>query len=325
LEADALHFSTDIWSSSVVIGGLILVAVSQWLQIPWLLKADAVAAMGVAGIVVYVSLQLGRKTIADLLDAMPPGQRQEAIHAVEHVDGILEVRDPRFRRSGPEVFADMTLLVSRETALEKAQSIAEQAEQALQTVIPSVDVVFNVAPIVPEDEDVLTTIRMLAARHGMGAHGMRIYDANGGLALELHLEIDDKLTLNEAHDLSEAFEADIHSAIPRIMQIDTHLEPIGEGTSLHQPSIDNNTRDKKLLLEKLVEVSQETGVTIEYSSLSIWRVTGELMVSFHCHLPPDMPMTEAHLVTVRVEQALRARIHNLGRVVIHVEPAQVIS
>jgi cation diffusion facilitator family transporter len=325
LEADALHFSTDIWSSSVVIGGLVLVSVSEWLNLPWLLKADAVAAMGVAGIVINVSLQLGRKTIADLLDAMPPGQREEAIHAVQHIDGVMAVEEPRFRRSGPEVFADMTLLVSRETTLEKAQAIAEAAEKALQSVIPNVDVVFNVAPVIPENEDMLTTVRMLAARHGIGAHGMRIYDSDGGLALELHLEIDDKLTLNEAHDLSESFEADVHRAIPRIHQIDTHLEPAGEGTSLSQPSADNIARDKKLLLEKLAEVSRETGVTIEYASLSIWRVTGELMVSFHCHLPPDMSMTEAHLVTVKVEQALRARIHNLGRVVIHVEPVQISS
>ncbi len=322
LEADALHFSTDIWSSSVVIGGLILVTAAEWLNMPWLLRADALAALGVAGIVVYVSLQLGSKTIADLLDAMPPGLRQEAIHAVEHVDGILEVRNPRLRRSGPEVFADMTLVVSRETALEKAQSIANQAEMTLQSVIPNVDVVFNVAPVISEDEDMLTTIRMVAARHGLGAHGMRIYEAHDGLALELHLEMDDTLTLNEAHALSEAFEADVLSTVPRIKQIDTHLEPTGEGTSLHQPSANNNTRDKRLLMAKLAEVSQETGVTIEYSSLSVWRVTGELMVSFHCHLPPNMPMTEAHLLTVKVEQALRDRIHNLGRVLIHVEPVQ---
>ena len=68
LEADALHFSTDVWSSTVVIVGLGLVKLSEWLHLPWLVKADAVAAMGVAGIVIYVSLQLGRRTIAGLLD-----------------------------------------------------------------------------------------------------------------------------------------------------------------------------------------------------------------------------------------------------------------
>src|SRR4030042_4670637 len=72
-EADALHFSTDIWSSAVVIVGLIFVRLSDRLNISWLVKADAIAAIGVAGIVVYVSIQLGKRTIKGLVDAIPPG------------------------------------------------------------------------------------------------------------------------------------------------------------------------------------------------------------------------------------------------------------
>ncbi|MGD0783252.1 MAG: cation diffusion facilitator family transporter, partial [Candidatus Aminicenantales bacterium] len=71
LEADALHFSTDVWSSSVVVAGLILVGLAHALRAPWLAKADAVAALGVSAIVVLVSIALGKKTIADLLDGVP--------------------------------------------------------------------------------------------------------------------------------------------------------------------------------------------------------------------------------------------------------------
>ena len=99
LEADALHFSTDIWSSSVVIVGLILVVLSARLGIPWLAKADAVAAMGVAGIVVFVSLQLGKKTVTALLDAVPAGLRDEVTRAVR-VPGVQEVRRTVFAAAG---------------------------------------------------------------------------------------------------------------------------------------------------------------------------------------------------------------------------------
>ncbi len=56
LEADALHFSTDIWSSLVVLMGLILVLIAKRTGIAWLVKADAAAALIVAGIVIHVSL-----------------------------------------------------------------------------------------------------------------------------------------------------------------------------------------------------------------------------------------------------------------------------
>src|ERR1035437_8546574 len=55
LEADALHFSTDIWSSTVVLFGLIAFQFLHWKN------ADSIAALLVAIIVLYVSYQLGRK------------------------------------------------------------------------------------------------------------------------------------------------------------------------------------------------------------------------------------------------------------------------
>jgi divalent metal cation (Fe/Co/Zn/Cd) transporter len=75
LHADALHFATDIWSSSVVIIGLAFVWMERYFQKPWLSKADPIAALIVAGVVVYVSWRLARQTIDALLDAAPAGVR----------------------------------------------------------------------------------------------------------------------------------------------------------------------------------------------------------------------------------------------------------
>src|SRR5712692_1426662 len=68
LEADALHFSTDIWSSGVVALGLLLVLLGRAYGIGWLRDADPIAALFVAGVVVYVSWRLARRTIDALLD-----------------------------------------------------------------------------------------------------------------------------------------------------------------------------------------------------------------------------------------------------------------
>src|SRR5467141_2740481 len=77
LDADALHFSTDVWSSGVVILGLALVLIGERLGISWLTKADPIAALVVAMIVVYVSWRLARQTIDALLDAAPTGIRSD--------------------------------------------------------------------------------------------------------------------------------------------------------------------------------------------------------------------------------------------------------
>src|SRR5436305_1648703 len=113
LEADALHFSTDIWSSGVVVLGLLLVMLGRTWNIDWLRDADPVAALFVAGVVVYVSWRLARKTIDALLDAAPAGVRNRIISAVSKVDGLLEVDRVRIRRAGNRYFADLSIGLAR--------------------------------------------------------------------------------------------------------------------------------------------------------------------------------------------------------------------
>src|SRR5262252_453989 len=79
LEADALHFSTDIWSSGVVVVGLAMVLLGRKLGISWLIGADPIAALFVAGVIVFVSTRLARKTIDALLDTAPAGARTQII------------------------------------------------------------------------------------------------------------------------------------------------------------------------------------------------------------------------------------------------------
>src|SRR6266852_1547043 len=91
LQADALHFGTDVLSSGVVILGLLLVLAGRRLQIAQLQNADTVAALFVAGVVMYVSSRLARQTIDALLDAAPAGVRSQIMNEVARIDGVLEV------------------------------------------------------------------------------------------------------------------------------------------------------------------------------------------------------------------------------------------
>ena len=162
-------------------------------------------------------------TIAALLDGVPASVRDDVVRAVR-VPGVLEVRRVRVRRSGPESFADVRLTVARDTPLEKTHEIAVAAESAVRQVLPGADVVVQVDPVKSDHEGVLTTVRMLAAEQGMGAHGVRIYDLqSGGHLLELHLEVSDALTVEQAHERASAFEEALRKTLPSIDQVVTHL------------------------------------------------------------------------------------------------------
>ena len=317
LEADALHFSTDVWSSSVVIVGLVLVRLAGVLKIPWLAQADAVAAMGVAGIVIYVSIQLGMRTITDLLDAVRPGLRDQ-VRQVTLVPGVEGIKRVRVRRSGPETFADVTLLVSRNTPFEDAHAIAGHAKAKVQELLPGADVVIHVNPIVSADEDIATKVRILAARRGIGAHSIRSRQTEDGRWLEFHLEVADDLNLDQAHEVATHFEEELRREVPELESIVTHIEP-DDNVGIIQPATE---AEKQRVMQALTQLTEETDIIGEPHYLRVESLNGELMVSFHCDIDPTTPLSDAHALTERVEQFLRSHLPNLGRVVIHVEPPE---
>jgi cation diffusion facilitator family transporter len=147
LEADALHFSTDIWSSGVVILGLFLAKLGEWVTgLAFLHQADSVAAIMVGLIVVYVSVKLGIRTIQALLDTAPAGMEKDIIAAVENLPGVTDCHSVRLRYSGPQLFVDIHVLVDGNQTLKDAHSLTEEIERVIQKLVPNADVTVHPEP-----------------------------------------------------------------------------------------------------------------------------------------------------------------------------------
>jgi cation diffusion facilitator family transporter len=139
LEADALHFQTDVWSSAVVIVGLLAVKAGLW----W---GDAVAALGVSAVVVWVSVRLGRRTVDALLDTAPVGMEQRIAKAVEAVEGVRDCHHVRLRYSGPVLFIDLHVLVDGGQTLAQAHRLTETIETVIGEIAPQADVTVHPEP-----------------------------------------------------------------------------------------------------------------------------------------------------------------------------------
>jgi cation diffusion facilitator family transporter len=151
LEADALHFSTDIWSSGVVILGLACVKAGDvWPRFGWLRYADAVAAIIVALIVIYISYELGMRTVHALLDAAPAGMEEKIIQAAEALPGVKNCHNVRVRYSGAQLFVDAHVLVDGGQTLQQAHDLTDEVERAIQAVAPNADVTVHPEPAPPQ-------------------------------------------------------------------------------------------------------------------------------------------------------------------------------
>ncbi|SPE41483.1 Cation diffusion facilitator family transporter [Candidatus Sulfopaludibacter sp. SbA3] len=147
LEADALHFQTDVWSSAVVVLGLAAVKASaRYPRLVFLRDADAIAALGVSILVVWVSLQLGRRTIDALMDRAPEGMEERILAVVEAVPGVRDCHNLRMRYSGPVLFIDLHVLVDGAQSLTQAHQLTETVEHAIQELAPLADVTVHPEP-----------------------------------------------------------------------------------------------------------------------------------------------------------------------------------
>jgi cation diffusion facilitator family transporter len=152
LEADALHFSTDIWSSAVVVVGLAGVVISHHFPtLAWMQKTDAVAALFVAGIVLKVTGKLGGRTIHALLDATPDGDAIEKIKTtVGKIEGVYDCHAVRARHSGPVYFVDLHITVDVEKTLRSVHALADHVEDVVREILPDADVTVHPEPHEPD-------------------------------------------------------------------------------------------------------------------------------------------------------------------------------
>jgi len=147
LEADALHFHTDIWSSSVVIVGLLGVFIANHVPaLKFLEKTDAVAALGVALIVVGVSLQLGKRTVHALLDSAPSGLQAKIKKTVEALPGVSDCHQIRLRISGHLMFVDVHVTLDGRQSLNEAHELTETIETAIRDIAPEADITVHPEP-----------------------------------------------------------------------------------------------------------------------------------------------------------------------------------
>ena len=315
LEADALHFSTDIWSSSVVILGLALVWIGRSYHVDWLRRADPIAALFVAGVVISVSWRLARRTVDALLDAAPAGVRSQILERIRTVDGVLEVERVRFRKAGNRFFADVSVGLERNFTFQRSEQVSDAVTSRVREVLPNADVMVHSVPRAGRAENIFDRIRGVATRHNFNVHDVSVQDLNGQLHVEQHLELDERLSMKQAHDEVTRLETEMRGEVPEIATILTHIE--SEPATIE--------RGEEIVLEpeleqRLKNIVKEFPEVMDVHEFQFKKVRARLYVSCHCTLPDDMPLSRVHDVQTSLEIRFKHDAPELFRVLIHPEP-----
>jgi cation diffusion facilitator family transporter len=316
LEADALHFSTDIWSAGVVLLGLLLVLTGRKLHIDWLRDSDPIAGLFVAGVVISVSWRLARRTIDQLLDAAPAGIRSQIQEAVSRVDGVLEVDRVRIRRAGNRYFADLNVGLARTVTFQRSGHLAAAVSEAVHRILPDADVTVQPLPRAQHSENIFDRIRAAATDRNLNVHDISVQDFAGQLHVEQHVELDERMTLKAAHDQVTELEADMRRDVPEIAEILTHIE--SEPATIETP--EELVSDAELE-RRLKAVAAEFPEILDMHDFVARRVRGRLYVSCHCTFSDDLSLASVHDIQTELEIRFKQVAPELFRVLIHPEPS----
>jgi len=309
LASNALHFGSDLAGSTAVLIGLLL-ARAGWLE------GDAAAALFVAVLVMVAAARLMRRNVDVLMDRVPADAEQAARAAIERMEPGVQLRRLRMRQAAGRHFADVVIGVSPDAGVAQGHAAADAVEAAVQSALPQSDVVVHVEPA-PEDAALRERISAaaLTVPRVREMHNIRVVAVDDGLQVALHLKLPQDLTLREAHAVGSQVERAIADAVPEVVSVQTHLEPLREPTAGSAPAgagIDADAERVRTLVER------RTGSPPR--EVRFLQTEDGLVAFLTLGLDPGCTLAEAHGLASEVEEDVRRALPELADVSVHTEP-----
>ena len=317
LEADAMHFTTDIWSSAVVLVGLACVLAADYVEpgsLPYavLTRADAVAALGVAVIVLMVSWNMARNAVLTLMDGGMSEETRRVRAALAESAPAYAAKRVRVRESGARHFVELVVSAPSSLRVDMAHEITTMLENIVRGVLPDAETTVHVEPEEDGRRDFYATSYRLASLHGLMIHNLRLVMQDDGMHVEVHIELPENMPLAEAHERVTAYETDLRQRVGARYVV-SHMEP-------------RSGRDRgERRVVSLEAVTEAVRAALRNSPLHdahhIDVHDGEegTSLSFHCRSSAST-VAEGHMQATHLEADIRDRLPGLAQIVIHVEP-----
>ncbi len=310
LEADALHFGSDMWSSVAVLIGLGLVLFGY----TW---ADSIAAIIVAIFICIAGWRLGRRTLETLTDTAPAGVSDKITASVLRIPGVVAIERLRVRQVGDVLFVDLAVAVSRTLPLDRVTILKERIVNAVRRDNPAAETTITVEPRALDDESVLERVMVIARNRALAVHHVTVHAIEGRLAVALDLEVNGSLPLGSAHEIASGLEEAIREELGPQVEVETHIEPLQPHD---EPGHDARPERVAAVHDALIEIATKIDLVGEVHDVRVRHVEGGEIVNFHCRVDSALKVADVHEKVDDVERALRLRFPSIKRVIGHAEP-----
>jgi cation diffusion facilitator family transporter len=307
LLASAWHFASDFAGTTAVLIGLALVSAGY----P---RADAVAALTVAALVLVAAARLAARNVDALMDRAPSGLDRQIGQIAQAVPGVAEVRSVRVREAGGESFADVVIGVSRLEGLERSHQTMDQVEDAVRSQIGPAQVTVHVEPSTgaeaPNERVAAAALRVPGV---VETHNISVLEqGSGGRAITLHVRLPEDMPMREAARTVEQLKREIRSEFG-VARVYAHVEPSALGA---QPARDIGAEQPQLVRAATEAVTRVAGQGA--AEVVVYRQGERLLVVTSLRAEPGRSVRDAHVLASRVEDAVRDALDSVDDVIVEV-------
>ncbi len=315
LLADATQTRVNLWTTALALAGLI----GGSFGLPWL---DVALALGITALIGREAWRILRATSSELSDgaAIDPARVEQV---ARQAPGVRLVTHVRSRGRDDDIHLDLHVKVDAAMSTSRAHAIASEVERRLKSALPGVvDAVVHVEPgqrpAPTRWEAINVQVRTIADGLGLGVHKLHMHSGSKGCALDVDVEVSASLSLGESHRQVTEFERRVRAALPEVIEIATHIEPV------YAPAAEEMPQDAEAerVRAQIVEVGDQLCGRGATHHVTLRRFNGVYDASLHIVAAGESSIVEAHLLAEEVERRLREAIGSLDQVTVHVEPPE---
>ena len=315
LKADALHFSSDIYSSIVVIIGLFFSSIG----FP---QADPIAALGVSVLVLIATFRLSKETYEALIDTAPVGAVEAIKECVISVDGVLSCEKVRVRTSGPDLFIDINVGLNKYENHQDIHRIIHEAREKVNSVYPSSDISIYTFPVIENyatshDEMFYKIKKICYEISGIkNAHHIKVFNVEGKKHISMHVEAENDIDLQEAHRLVHTLKNKIIEALENISDVFITPQVRQQG----QAEVVDATGTNTGMINTIESIVNKTVNNSSCHKTKLYKQGENYTVFLHCNFDSKTKLNGLENASSKISKNIKKHFSAIEDVYIHFEP-----
>jgi cation diffusion facilitator family transporter len=299
------HAIADLSSTLIALLGFGLAALAG---IFW---GDALASIALGGLLSFLSIRLVRDSVMELSDTASKELCDTVKRIILSEQGVLKNENFRARKVGSRTFVEAAIQVPERMSLDEAHDLACRIEEKLQKTFGNVDATLHIEPS-EKEASMEKLVERLAKVDGVREiHEISTVYASGKLYITLHAIVNPKLSVEEAHEIAEKVERQVHAGIKQLEHVTVHVEPEGEA-----PAIPVGDSELKSIVFKVADGLSEN---FRFDKVITYVAGGKRYINLECCFTKQITIAEAHELASRVEQEIKERFTN-SVVTVHIAP-----